>query len=317
MEKDDEIKGSGNSYDFGARMYDSRLGRWLSVDPLSYRQPHQSPYKSNGNNPIIYNDPDGNQEIIRITIKNSVTGKSTTFLSFPKSGKDKVAAGDFYTDGSGWDSGSTVQNFYDYVKDYTLSYNPNDGTINIAYDGLTLVKENGVQAKDYIWGKIHKSGTIVSLGIADKANDRTIPGGMFLTSKDGGADPTKYKSKNAVGETLSDDLIALIGGMKGNPNSDKYEQYKDFFEGVTKLKDLLDKRGEVRGATTSSDEISTKDKPLSNKTVWETNEDGRYQGTTERATPAEMQRGDTLGGKPSYDSHPEKKKSSGSTRSKF
>lgn len=59
MEKDDELKGSGNSVDFGARMYDSRLGRWLSLDPMQAKYPELSPYTGIGNNPIIYIDPDG------------------------------------------------------------------------------------------------------------------------------------------------------------------------------------------------------------------------------------------------------------------
>jgi len=61
MEKDDEIKGSGNSYDFGARMYDSRIGRWFALDPLSTRYPYLSPYNFVANNPIIYVDPDGKE----------------------------------------------------------------------------------------------------------------------------------------------------------------------------------------------------------------------------------------------------------------
>jgi RHS repeat-associated protein len=43
-EKDDEFKGDGNSYDFNARIYDSRLGRWLSLDPLQAKYVDLSPY---------------------------------------------------------------------------------------------------------------------------------------------------------------------------------------------------------------------------------------------------------------------------------
>ena len=59
MEKDDEIKGNGNSYDFGARMYDSRLGRFLSIDPRVRDFPWQSPYVFADNNPTRMIDVDG------------------------------------------------------------------------------------------------------------------------------------------------------------------------------------------------------------------------------------------------------------------
>ncbi len=59
-ETDNEVKGAGNSLDFGARIYDSRLGRWLSLDPLMKKYPSYSPYIYCSNNPIFFVDPDGN-----------------------------------------------------------------------------------------------------------------------------------------------------------------------------------------------------------------------------------------------------------------
>lgn len=57
--KDDEIKGSGNSYDFGARIYDPRVARFLSLDPRMKEFPHFSPYLFAANNPIKFIDVNG------------------------------------------------------------------------------------------------------------------------------------------------------------------------------------------------------------------------------------------------------------------
>jgi len=60
-EKDDELKGDGNSYDFGARIYDTRVSRWLSTDPVN--KAWLSPYQYASGNPVNLADPDGGDEI--------------------------------------------------------------------------------------------------------------------------------------------------------------------------------------------------------------------------------------------------------------
>ncbi len=62
-ENDNEVKGSGNQQDYGFRIYDNRLGRFLSVDPLTQEYPFWTPYQFTGNNPVMFIDPDG-QEVM-------------------------------------------------------------------------------------------------------------------------------------------------------------------------------------------------------------------------------------------------------------
>ena len=59
MEKDDELKGSGNSLDFGARIYDSRIARFNSMDRFANKFAYQSPYLFAGNTPIMGIDVNG------------------------------------------------------------------------------------------------------------------------------------------------------------------------------------------------------------------------------------------------------------------
>lgn len=49
QEKDDEVKGEGNSINYKYRMHDPRVGRFFAVDPLSDEYPHYSPYSFSGN----------------------------------------------------------------------------------------------------------------------------------------------------------------------------------------------------------------------------------------------------------------------------
>jgi len=70
-EGDDEVKGDDNQQDYGMRIYDPRVGRFLSVDPLSAQYPWYTPYQFAGNMPIWAVDLDGLEEIKYQDIFNS------------------------------------------------------------------------------------------------------------------------------------------------------------------------------------------------------------------------------------------------------
>ena len=86
MEQDNEVSGEGNSYDFGARIYDSRLGRWMSVDPLQTTYPNLSPYNFCGGNPILFVDIDGKKfvnpyTLLRKSISDDLSSKRKELVS--------------------------------------------------------------------------------------------------------------------------------------------------------------------------------------------------------------------------------------------
>jgi RHS repeat-associated protein len=92
QEGDDEVSGNGNVYDYGARMYNSRMGRWFSTDPVI--KPFASPYLFGNNAPTVFIDPDGRDEIYFVTLWHAVVGETSGKLVkyvyvMPAPGKDK------------------------------------------------------------------------------------------------------------------------------------------------------------------------------------------------------------------------------------
>ena len=51
-ENDNEVKGAGKQQDYGMRIYDPRLGKFLSVDPISKDYPELTTFQFASNRPI-------------------------------------------------------------------------------------------------------------------------------------------------------------------------------------------------------------------------------------------------------------------------
>jgi RHS repeat-associated protein len=76
-ENDNEVKGEGNQQDYGMRIYDPRLGRFLSVDPITKSYPMLTPYQFASNSPIASIDLDGKEGLVATGMPNLVDGRPT------------------------------------------------------------------------------------------------------------------------------------------------------------------------------------------------------------------------------------------------
>ena len=94
MEKDDELKGSGNSYDFNFRVLDSRIGRFLSSDPLRRAFPFQTSYAFAANTPIWCFDLEGLEAVTRTFTYEDSHYQFTTDIQTPQEFTISVVAGD-------------------------------------------------------------------------------------------------------------------------------------------------------------------------------------------------------------------------------
>lgn len=71
-----EIYSDNSAIDFGARILDSKIGRWMNLDPLTNKYPNVSPFVFCINNPLAYIDPNG--EKIELSFEDESTKEAYT-----------------------------------------------------------------------------------------------------------------------------------------------------------------------------------------------------------------------------------------------
>jgi RHS repeat-associated protein len=211
-EKDDEMgKGSGNSYTSHFRSYDPRLGRFTSVDPAKAKYPSYSPYSAFLDNPIIFKDALGDTATLTIVTINA-DGTQTTEVQLLDADKtvelyERVWIIKMH-------EGSLTQyKVKRYVDLHLGEYHINTIlTVQNNADGTTTLTVENEYTRIPPW---HEKVAIWLDLLAPEGDGDVIRGGENIVTKDGGASPTKTKTKNNITTTDVTDLLAAAGATTG------------------------------------------------------------------------------------------------------
>ena len=207
---DSEFKFSGKPLDletgysyFGARYLDSKLGLWLSVDPLSDKYPSLSPYVYTANNPIRYIDPDG-----RKIVPTNSEGE-TAIRSYVDNFNPNVQKNVFKIHYSGPDGGKN--NYSEYpeyssmsVKGYDQYSDFKSFKMAMKSNGAKLNKQEMKEAHGFYLALISKDTYTVD-GVVSGTSAKTFePGTESSKVVD---NVTGYRKREVYNENLNNALI--------------------------------------------------------------------------------------------------------------
>jgi hypothetical protein len=195
QEKDDEIKGEGNSINYTFRMHDPRLARFFAVDPLVVNYPFYSSYSFSGNRVVDSYELEG-LEPDNIHYYNMIRQKNGDYKAvYHHSNSNLVVK----TTNAYFKNSMTKQQF----NISKGNYGPQDNTTNV----LTYWYFDGRISKQVV---VSKDMTNTRLGYSYE-NNGTYKVGVFETSTFNNNGPLKYESDFSV-------LSAQATGTNGNSN---------------------------------------------------------------------------------------------------
>lgn len=224
MEKDDE--NNSGAYDFGARVYDGRLGRWFSLDPLFKKYPNESNYIFVSNNPIIYMDIKGMDKIITYIIKTEAGTLTRTVVH-----KNVVEFGwEKYSDGMGGSSYRPTA--YDLYQTVTIDMTTGKSIIGEATRGPSIGLFEGFRQ----WS--------VFQGEGETFENR---GGWMFTASDGAGSAGQRTKNKAVEISDIGTLLTYLGASKYGIKT-LIDTRKDPEEVVAKFAELIEQISSAKKA---------------------------------------------------------------------
>ncbi|MEC3906116.1 RHS repeat-associated core domain-containing protein [Tamlana sp. 2201CG12-4] len=143
QEKDDEVKGEGNSLNYTFRMHDPRVGRFLSVDPLAAKFAWFSPYQFSGNRVIDRIELEGAETALppylwtSYATATNVYGKEGSYQTAYLIGGQWHVQQSFnksiYHNGNEWVSNFNHTNNKDFIEEY--GYHHTMDELQMLHDG--------------------------------------------------------------------------------------------------------------------------------------------------------------------------------------
>jgi len=219
QEKDDEMHGAtGTSYNYTFRMHDARIGRFLSIDPLTGKYPHNSPYAFSENRVIdgfeleglevvLVNGYDGVSHKTKSrgnpkdlsAMKSYWTGTNSSFVDDMKSyfGQNR----DIYIDGSqgGASHGSVAVRYSNGYSQAIEMMNSGEIDVCSAPGNITIIGHS--QGGAYAGGIAHAVQERVD------AMDAGIKVNLLLLAPDGAEQFGILPELNSVQLTFGDDGV--------------------------------------------------------------------------------------------------------------
>jgi RHS repeat-associated protein len=151
------------SYDFGARIYDGRIGRWLSVDPFYGKFPSESPYLFGGGSPVSTIDIGGKYKYV-VTLQYDFDTKRFTLIKITKEEglmnvrREVMDEAHWWTDSKPW---HVENDWYNYVSfDIQVCNVPKNA--EVVFGGFDDRKIGGIikTTNGEVWFGEHPKGSL-------------------------------------------------------------------------------------------------------------------------------------------------------------